>query len=131
MLGGMDERMKKMELSQARIDQYERMRGAVESGMFSSLLGADFAGKLHREALDWSDSRSHQLHRPAMDYPDNTRPRQQQRAPQRAQQLPQPPAPLPPYQLMPQQQAPPASPMQTPAATQFWTPDARQNKLAI
>ena len=131
MLGGMDERMKKMELSQASIDQDERMRGAVESGMFNSKLGAAFADKQHREALDWSDSRSHQVHRPAMDHPDGSRPRQHQLAPQRAQQLPQPSALLPPYQPMPQQQAPPASPMQTPAETQFRTPDARQRKLAI
>ena len=52
MLNSMDERMKKTELSQARIDEDERMRGAVESGIFSSKLGADFAGKLHRDALD-------------------------------------------------------------------------------
>ena len=65
---GMDDHMKKTMLSQARIDQDERMRGAVDIGMFSSMLGADFAGKLHRDALDWSDMRSHQVPRPAMEF---------------------------------------------------------------
>ncbi|CAI5725776.1 unnamed protein product [Peronospora destructor] len=128
MLSKMDDRMKKMELSQERIDEDERMRGAVDSGMFSSMLGADFAGKLHRDALDFSDVRSHQVPRPATDRLDGSRPRQQQRTPH---QLSQPPSPLPPYQPMPQHQASPAAPMQAPAPTQFRTPDARQRKLAI
>ena len=78
-------RMKKMELSQARIDEDERMRGAVESGMFSSMLGACFAGKqLHRDALDWSALRVDQAPRPAIDRLNSLRPRPQQREPQRS-----------------------------------------------
>ena len=51
----MNERMKKMELSQARLAEDERMQGAVDSGMFGSMLGADFAGRLHRDALECSE----------------------------------------------------------------------------
>ena len=47
MLTGMDLQMQKMEASQARMDEDERMRGAHESELFRSELGADFAGRLH------------------------------------------------------------------------------------
>ena len=57
MLSRMNARMPKMEASQARIDEEERMRGADESGLFASMLGADFAGRLHRGALELSDLR--------------------------------------------------------------------------
>uniref|UniRef100_A0AAV1UQE2 Uncharacterized protein n=1 Tax=Peronospora matthiolae TaxID=2874970 RepID=A0AAV1UQE2_9STRA len=119
LLNGMDERVKKMKLSRARIDQDERMRGAVDSGMFTSMLGADFAGKLHRDALDCSDLTSHQA-RLCVDR-------------QRAQRAQQPPVQIPAYQPspMPHRQESPAAPMQSPLPTQFRTPDARQRKLAI
>uniref|UniRef100_A0AAV1VE91 CCHC-type domain-containing protein n=1 Tax=Peronospora matthiolae TaxID=2874970 RepID=A0AAV1VE91_9STRA len=119
LLSGMDERVKKMELSQARNDLNERMRGAVESGMFTSMLGADFAGKLHRDALDCFDLTIHQA-RLCVDR-------------QRAQRAQQPPVQIPAYQPspMPHQQESPAAPMQSPLPIQFRTPDARQRKLAI
>ncbi|RQM09687.1 hypothetical protein DD237_008016 [Peronospora effusa] len=56
MLSGMELRMRKMEASQARFDEDEQMRGAEDSGLFSSMLGADFAGT-HRGALELSDLR--------------------------------------------------------------------------
>ena len=56
-LSGMDARMQKMEASQARIDEDERMRGADENGLFASRLGAEFAGRQHREDLELSDLR--------------------------------------------------------------------------
>uniref|UniRef100_A0AAV1VHV0 Uncharacterized protein n=1 Tax=Peronospora matthiolae TaxID=2874970 RepID=A0AAV1VHV0_9STRA len=95
MLGGVEERMKKMELSQARISEDERMRGAVDSGMFGSMLGADFAGKLNRDALDWSDLRSHQAPRPTMDRLDGFGLSAHQDVPQRALPPPRPPVPSP------------------------------------
>ena len=106
-LRGMDDRIKKIELSQARIDEGKRMSEAVDRGIFTSMLGKDFAGKLHRDALDWSDLRSHQAPRSGID---------RQRAPQRAQQ---PPAQIPTYQPLhvPQPQAPPAAPMPSSALT--------------
>ena len=55
MLSGMGERMKKIKLSQARLAEDERMRGPADSGMFGSMLGADFAGRLHRDALECSE----------------------------------------------------------------------------
>ena len=123
MLSGMDDCMMKMELSQARIDDEERMRGAVDSGMFTSMIGTDFSGKLHRDALEWLDLRSLQDPRSEID---------QQRTPKRAQQ---PPAHIPTYQLsplhLPQLQAPPYATTPPSALTQFRTPNAKQRKLAI
>ena len=55
----MDERIKKMELSQARVAEDKRMRGEVDSGMFGSMLGADFSGRLHRDALECLELPSH------------------------------------------------------------------------
>lgn len=66
MLSGIDKRIKKIELSQAIIAEDERMQVAFHSGMFSSMLGADFAKKLHRDTLDWSGLRNYQAPRPAM-----------------------------------------------------------------
>ena len=40
-LAALSNRMEKMETSQMRIDEDERMRGAIESGMFASALGAN------------------------------------------------------------------------------------------
>ena len=57
MLSGIDARMQKMEASQARIDEDERMCGTDESGLFASILGGDFAGSLHRGALELFDLR--------------------------------------------------------------------------
>ena len=75
MLSGMDERMKKMELYQAKLDEDERMQGVVDSGMFGSMLGADFAGRLHRDALECSELPSHQSPRHATDRGVEHRPR--------------------------------------------------------
>ena len=97
MMVWMNERMKKMELSQTKIDQDERIYGAVDNEIFSLMLGAELAGKLHRDALDLPDLWSHQVPHSAMDHIDGFRPNQQKRVPQRAQQLPQPPATLPPF----------------------------------
>ena len=55
MLTGMEFRMKKMEAFQARMDEDERMRGAHESDLFRSELGADFAGRLHGGAMELED----------------------------------------------------------------------------
>ena len=88
-----------MDLSQARVDQDERMRGAVDSEIVTSLLGADFAGKLHRDALDCSDLRSHQAR-----LCDDR---------QRDQRAQQPPVQIPAHQPlpMPHRQESPAAPM--------------------
>lgn len=59
--------MKSMELSQSRIAEDKRMRGTVDSGVFSSNFGTGFVGKLHVNALDWPDFRNHQALRPAVD----------------------------------------------------------------
>ena len=90
------------------------MCGAIYIEIFIAMLGVDLAAKLHCDALDLSDLRSHQIPRLATDHLDGSRPRQQQRVPQCAQQLPQPPAPLPPYQPMPQHQTSPAALMRQP-----------------
>ena len=87
MLSGMNERMKKMELSQSRLAEDERMQGAVDSDMFGSMIGADFAGRLHRDALECSKLPSHQAPRHAMDQGVDHRPRVQQRVPQSVQPL--------------------------------------------
>ena len=87
MLSGMDERMEKIEMSHARIAEDERMQGAVDSGMFGSMLGTDFAGRLHRDALECSELPSHQSPRHAMDQGVDHRPRVQQRVPQSVQPL--------------------------------------------
>ncbi|RMX68145.1 hypothetical protein DD238_008565 [Peronospora effusa] len=55
MLTGMALRMQKMEASQARMDEDERMRGAHESDLFRSELGADFAGRFHGGAMELED----------------------------------------------------------------------------
>ncbi|RQM12514.1 hypothetical protein DD237_007796 [Peronospora effusa] len=67
------------------MDQEKRMRDAAKSVKFSSMFDADFVGKLHRDALGWSDLRGHQVPLPGMDHIMAPRPRQQQLAPQRAQ----------------------------------------------
>ena len=62
MLTGMEFRMKKMEAFQARMDEDERMRGAHESDLFRSELGADFPGRLHGGAMELEDLHSRQPH---------------------------------------------------------------------
>ena len=52
MLSRMDLEMQKMKASQARMDEDESMRGAHESDLFRSELGADFAGRLHGGAME-------------------------------------------------------------------------------
>ena len=54
-LTGMDMRLQEMEESQARMEEDERMRVAAEREMFSSMLGADFEGRLHGGALELAD----------------------------------------------------------------------------
>ena len=134
MLSGMDARMQKMEASQARINEDERMRGADKSGLFASIVGADFAGRLHRGALELSDLRerhgSAQARRVGGRF-DDLKMGVRHPAQQRAEPLPQPPPHLPPYQPQPMPQAPPGPPQQAPAPTHYRTPDARQRKLAI
>ena len=132
--------MQKMEASQARMDEDERMRGAHESELFRSELGADFAGRLHGGAMELEelhDRQPQQQPQRASARLDDLRMLAGQKLQQRADPLPQPPAPLPPYQ-------PPPEPLATPAAQgqpvqqwhqvtpmQYRTPDARQHKLAI
>ena len=55
MLMGMDMRLQEMEESQARMEEDERMRVAAEREMFSSMLSADFEGRLHGGALELAD----------------------------------------------------------------------------
>ena len=94
MLSGMDARMQKMEASQARINEDERMRGADKSGLFASIVGADFAGRLHRGALELSDLRerhgSAQARRVGGRF-DDLKMGVRHPAQQRAEPLPQPP----------------------------------------
>ncbi|RMX68213.1 hypothetical protein DD238_006537 [Peronospora effusa] len=106
MLTGMDLRMQKIEASQARMDEDERMRGAHESELFQSELGADFAGRLHGGAMeleDLHDRQSQQQLRRAPARLEDLRMRAREQLQQRADPLPQPPAPLPPYQPAPLQ----------------------------
>ena len=49
---------KRLELSQATIDKDGRLRGVVESGIFTSMLGADFAGTLHSRYFGFARSSS-------------------------------------------------------------------------
>ena len=110
------------------------MRSADEIGLFDSMLGTDFAGRLHRGALELSDLRerhgSAQARRVGGRL-DDLRMGARHPAQQRAEPLPQPPSHLPPYQPQPMPQAPPGPPQQAPAPTHYRTPDARQRKLAI
>uniref|UniRef100_A0AAV1T8V5 Uncharacterized protein n=1 Tax=Peronospora matthiolae TaxID=2874970 RepID=A0AAV1T8V5_9STRA len=114
MLSGMDLQMQKMEPSQARMDEDERMRGAHEKELFRSELGADFAGDSTAE--QWS------LRTCTIGSLSNNC---------------GPPASLPPYQPPPVPQAMPVAPgqpvqqRQQLMPMQHRTPDARQRKLAI
>ena len=130
--------MQKMEASQARMDEDERMRGAHESKLFRSELGADFAGRLHGGAMEDSHDRQPQLQpRRAPVRLDDLRMRSGQQLQQRADPLPQPPAPLPPYQpppaplAMPAAQGHPVQQRQQVTPMQYRTPDARKRELAI
>ena len=112
------------------------MRGAADREMFSSLLGVDFAERLHGGALDFAD-----LHeQPARRAPsrlDGLQTRARPAPQQQADPLPQPPALMPPYQppsppqVMPAAQSLPMQQQQPVMAIQYLTPDARQRKLAI
>uniref|UniRef100_A0AAV1U7H6 Uncharacterized protein n=1 Tax=Peronospora matthiolae TaxID=2874970 RepID=A0AAV1U7H6_9STRA len=59
MLMGLEGRMERMEASQMQMDENERFRGAIESGLFSSLLGRNMgnAGPMHQDALGNSPPR--------------------------------------------------------------------------
>uniref|UniRef100_A0AAV1UHK3 Uncharacterized protein n=1 Tax=Peronospora matthiolae TaxID=2874970 RepID=A0AAV1UHK3_9STRA len=59
MLMGLEGRMERMEASQMHMDENERLRGAIESGLFSSLLGRNMgnAGPMHLDALGNSPPR--------------------------------------------------------------------------
>uniref|UniRef100_A0AAV1TRR8 Uncharacterized protein n=1 Tax=Peronospora matthiolae TaxID=2874970 RepID=A0AAV1TRR8_9STRA len=134
MLSGMDARMQKMKFSQARIDEDERMRGADESGLFASLRSADFAGRLHRGALERLEPRERHVSAQARHVGSRLgylRMGALHPAQQRTKPLPQAPPQLPPYQPQLTPQAPPGPPQQAPALTQYRVPDARQRKLAI
>uniref|UniRef100_A0AAV1V3E3 Uncharacterized protein n=2 Tax=Peronospora matthiolae TaxID=2874970 RepID=A0AAV1V3E3_9STRA len=48
----MDLWMHRMEASQARMDEDERMRGTQESELYRSNNGAELAGKLHYSSLE-------------------------------------------------------------------------------
>ncbi|KAL0582653.1 hypothetical protein ABG067_007391, partial [Albugo candida] len=52
-LMGLEGRMERMEASQLQMDENERLRGEIESGLFSSLLGRNMgnAGPMHLDAL--------------------------------------------------------------------------------
>ena len=94
MLSGMDARMQKMEASQARIVEDERMRSADDSGRFISMLGADFAGRLHGGALKLSDLREIQgskQKQAAMGRIDGLRIGPRRPTQHRVEPLPQPP----------------------------------------
>ena len=112
MLMGMDLRMQRMEASQARMVEDERMRGAHEIGLFRSELGADFAGRLHGGTIELDnlhDRHPQQQGRCAPARLDGLRMQARQQPQQRADTMPQPPAPLPPYQPPPAPQAMPAA----------------------
>ncbi|RMX69903.1 hypothetical protein DD238_001806 [Peronospora effusa] len=53
MLMGLEGRMERMESSQMQIDENERLRGAIEIGLFTSLLRRNMgnADPLHLDAL--------------------------------------------------------------------------------
>ena len=140
MFTGMDLRMQKIEASQARMDEDERMRGAHESEMFRSELAADFAGRLHGGAMelkDLHDQRPQQQLRRAPARLKDIRVRAGEQLRQRADPLPQPPAPLSPYQpssvpqAMPAASEHPVQQRQQGMPMQYRTGDARQRKLAI
>lgn len=59
MLMGLEGRMERMEASQLQMDKKERLRAAIEGGLFSSLLGPNMgnAGPMHLDALGNSPPR--------------------------------------------------------------------------
>uniref|UniRef100_A0AAV1UEI5 Uncharacterized protein n=1 Tax=Peronospora matthiolae TaxID=2874970 RepID=A0AAV1UEI5_9STRA len=70
------------------------MRGADESGLFASMRGADFAGRLHRGALELSDLRERHGSAQAQRVGgrlDDWRTEARHPLQQRAEPLPQPP----------------------------------------
>ena len=48
MIGALASLMERIETSQIRIEEYERMRGAIESGLISSVLGANLGAATMR-----------------------------------------------------------------------------------
>ncbi|CAI5734009.1 unnamed protein product [Peronospora farinosa] len=51
-LENMTSRMDRLEMSQMKIDEIERLRGAIDSGLFDSALGREIGGgPMNREAL--------------------------------------------------------------------------------
>ncbi|CAI5734965.1 unnamed protein product [Hyaloperonospora brassicae] len=119
---GLEERVMRMEASQIKAEEDERMRGAIESGMFSSALGCEFGREtMTRDALGFAPAvRNAPLSHGPSQYSRDA-PLLRQYAPP----LGQPQAP---------QVGPSAAP--TPAAAhvpvgQYRVPDARQRKLAI
>uniref|UniRef100_M4BFS5 RxLR effector candidate protein n=1 Tax=Hyaloperonospora arabidopsidis (strain Emoy2) TaxID=559515 RepID=M4BFS5_HYAAE len=105
-----------------------------EGGVFTSMLGAGFADRLHGKVLGFSDQcerQGSQQGRGAMGRMDGLRMSPQQPVQHRVTPLPQPPNQLPPYQPLSNPQAPAGPPHQILGTTQYRTTDARQRKLAI
>ena len=88
--------LEKLEASQARMEEYERLRGAVKSQMFSSMLGVDFAERFHGGARKLADLHDQPARRaPPRD--DGPRTRESLAPRQQPDLLPEPPASIPPY----------------------------------
>uniref|UniRef100_A0AAV1VBX8 Integrase catalytic domain-containing protein n=1 Tax=Peronospora matthiolae TaxID=2874970 RepID=A0AAV1VBX8_9STRA len=119
---GLEERVMRMEASQIKTEEDERMRGAIESGMFSSALGRDFGREtMTRDALGFAPA-VRNASSPHGPYHGS---RGAPLMPQYTPPLGQPQAP----QVGPAAAPPPAA-AYVPVG-KYRVPDARQRKLAI
>ncbi|CAI5716836.1 unnamed protein product [Hyaloperonospora brassicae] len=138
MMTALTDRIQALEASQLQIDENERLRGAIDSGVFASVLGRGMGGTtLHREALVYDAPRQPRgrvrVKQPGDSLfqqfgPQYVNPRQPAGAarPQAPRYAPVSPpdfkdvhAPVPPTQQEPMQELP------------LRVPDAQQRKLAI